>query len=279
MDLGIFSRTYSRPTLDGVLDAIAAHGLSQVHFNLKSAGVASLPAEIDDGLCKRVREAIVSRGFTMTSISGTFNAIHPDERERRIGAERACQLIARCREMETAIVTLCTGSRESKDMWQQHPGNDFPDAWADLLGTLDRLLPTAQEHGVILGIEPETNNVVNTAAKARRLLDEVRSPQLKIILDGANLFESPQAPAMARTLAEAFYLLAPDIAIVHAKDLADPPSQPSQAAGKGALDWDAYCGLILRCGQDVPVILHNLEEYEVASSIAFVKDRLSHAIS
>ncbi|MFN0169480.1 MAG: sugar phosphate isomerase/epimerase family protein [Bryobacteraceae bacterium] len=279
MKIGIFSRTYSRPTLDGVLDAVAAHELSHVHFNLKSAGEASLPGKIDDGLCARVRGAFQSRGFVMTSISGTFNAIHPGERERRVDTERACHLIGRSRELGTSVVTLCTGSRDPNDMWKRHPGNDLADAWADLLATLDRLLPAAQEQGVTLGVEPETNNVVNTAAKARLLLDELRSPHLKIILDGANLFESAAAPAMARTLEEAFDLLAPDVVMVHAKDLADPPSRPSQAAGKGALDWDTYCRLIVRNCKDVPVILHNLGENEVAGSIAFVKDRLTHAVS
>ena len=278
MEFGIFSRTYSRPTLDGVLDAISAHGLSDVHFNLRSAGAPSLPDRIDEELCARVLAAFQARGFTMTSISGTFNAIHPDEQERRSGARRVCHLIERCRQLGASTVTLCTGSRDPDDMWKRHPGNDLPDAWTDMRETLDRLLPAAEEHRVVLGIEPETNNVVNSAAKARKLLKEVDSPWLKIILDGANLIENADFSEMARTLGEAFDLLGPDIAMIHAKDLADPPSRPSQAAGKGALDWDTYCSLIQRHGKHVPVILHNLDEIEVPTSLAFVKDRLNHAL-
>jgi len=274
MEFGIFSRTYSRPTLDGVLDAISAHGLSHVHFNLRSAGAPSLPDRIEDELCTRVRAAFQARGFTMTSISGTFNAIHPDEQERRSGARRVCHLIERCRQLGASTVTLCTGSRDPDDMWKRHPGNDLPDAWTDMRETLDRLLPAAGEHGVVLGIEPETSNVINSAAKARRLLDELDSPWLKIILDGANLIEKASPSEMARTLAEAFDLLGPDIAMIHAKDLADPPSRPSQAAGQGALDWDTYCNLIHCHAKHVPIILHNLDETAVPSSIAFVRDRL-----
>jgi sugar phosphate isomerase/epimerase len=279
MDIGIFSRTFSRPTLDGVLDAVAAHGLSHVHFNLKSAGGSSLPDVIDAELCTRIRQAFERRGFVMTSISGTFNAIHPDKQERETGTKRACQLIERCRRMGTSIVTLCTGSRDPKDMWKRHPENDLPDAWRDLLATLSRLLPAAQSSGVVLGIEPETNNVINSAAKARRLLDELRSPQLKIIMDGANLFEDGGGSAMERVLTEAFDLLAPDVVVVHAKDLADPPTHPGQAAGKGKLDWNTYCRLIRTYHYDGAVILHNLDETEVAESVSFMKDRLLDAAS
>ena len=57
-------------------------------------------------------------------------------------------------------------------MWRRHPDNDKPDAWSDLLATLDQLVPVAEEHGVVLGIEPEHANVIDSAQRARLLLDE-----------------------------------------------------------------------------------------------------------
>jgi sugar phosphate isomerase/epimerase len=34
------------------------------------------------------------------------------------------------------------------------------------------------------------SNVIDSAQKARRLLDEIRSPRLKITMDAANLFHA-----------------------------------------------------------------------------------------
>ena len=51
-------------------------------------------------------------------------------------------------------------------------------------------LQIADEHRVTLGVEPEVSNVVDSARKARRLLDEMQSPRLKIIMDVANLFHA-----------------------------------------------------------------------------------------
>jgi sugar phosphate isomerase/epimerase len=55
------------------------------------------------------------------------------------------------------------------------------------VAALECLLPVAQEAKVILGVEPEPANVIACAARARKLLDELQSPNLKIIFDAANL--------------------------------------------------------------------------------------------
>jgi sugar phosphate isomerase/epimerase len=277
MYIGIFSRTFVRPTLRDVLDAVVSYGLSHVHFNLSSAGVPSLPDEIDDELCAAIRRGFTARGLTMTSVSATFNAIHPDVRKRDREVRLACMLIKSCRQLGTSVATLCTGTRDPDDMWRHHQDNDSAAAWQDLLATLDILLPVAESSGVTLGIEPETNNVVDSASKARRLLDELCSSHLKIIMDGANLFHEGETFRMEKILSEAFTLLAPDIVMVHAKDIAGPTTRGSQAAGSGKLDWLTYFGLLREHRYDGPVILHNLTEAEVDQSIAFVKDRLAHA--
>jgi sugar phosphate isomerase/epimerase len=125
MEVGLFSRTFARSTLEQVLDAVLAHGLSHIHFNLKSAGIASLTDELNNAQCRKIRKAFETRGYVMTSISATFNAIHPDLRQREADTLQACRLIEHCREMGTSIVTLCTGTRDPYNMWRRHPGNQI----------------------------------------------------------------------------------------------------------------------------------------------------------
>jgi sugar phosphate isomerase/epimerase len=272
-DVGIFARTFTQPTLEGILDAVVAHGLSQVHFNMKAACDANLPDVIEPELCTRVRNAFAERGLVMTSVSATFNAIHPDPRQRELDTRRACHLMDSCRAMGTSMLSLCTGTRDSSDMWKRHPDNDRPHAWRDLLTTFDQLLPVAERNGLTLGVEPERNNVVNSAEKARRLLDELRSPYLKIILDGANLFDDGQISDMREVLKRAFELLSEYMAMAHAKDIPDPEVK-SQAAGRGLLVWPVYFELFRKHGFEGPVILHNLTEAEVPAALSFVKEGL-----
>jgi len=273
MELGIFARTFKRADLNGVLDAICARGIGAVQFNMACAGLPSMPQELGDATCSDIRQALAGRGLNMVGVSGTFNAIDPDVEARKEMTLRCRRLIERCRDLGTDLVTLCTGSRDPRDKWKWHPENAAPEAWRDLMATLEQLLPAAEACDVTLGIEPETANVIDSAAKARRLLDEIGSRNLKIVMDGANLFRPETVPQMKPVLQEAFDLLGPDIVSLHAKDITSDETKTRQPAGTGLLDFDTYFMLSRRIGYDGPVILHNLDESEVDSSAAFVRSR------
>ncbi len=57
------------------------------------------------------------------------------------------------------------------------------------------------------------NNVVNSVARARMLLDEVDSPWLKVVIDPANLLRPGDFDRMEEVLDEAFDWLGPDIVL------------------------------------------------------------------
>src|SRR5207247_5675205 len=105
-------------------------------------------------------------------------------------------------------------------------------------------------------------NVVTSARKARRLLDELKSPRLKIVMDAANLFQVEDLPWMRETLDKAFALLGGDIAIAHAKDIQMAGELRHVAAGKGSLDYDQYLSLLSACGFAELLILHVLKELQ-----------------
>ena len=88
-----------------------------------------------------------------------------------------------------------------------------------------------------LAFEPEVNNVVDSAKKARRLLDEVGSPLLKVTMDAANLFHAGELAHMSDVLDQAFALVGRDIVMAHAKDLSRDGDAGHEAAGHGKLDY------------------------------------------
>ncbi len=274
MQLGIHIGTFRRPALEEALDAVRSHGLGCVHFNFKAVGRESMPDEIDDALCARIAREIAARRLSMRTVSGTFNMIHPDPERRRRGLRRLAVLASAARRLGTSVITLCTGTRDPDDMWRRHPDNDTPQAWRDLIDAMTRAVEIAEAHGVTLGIEPEVSNVVDSAAKARRLLDEIGSPRVKIVMDGANLFHAGELARMHAILDEAFDLVGPDVVLGHAKDLDRDGEAGQVAAGKGLLDYDHYLALFQKIGFRGPLILHSLEEADVAGCVAMLREKL-----
>ncbi len=277
MRIGIFAKTFSSTSLEGVLDAVIAHGIRETQFNMSVAGLPSMPDEIDPALAVRVREACARRDVTVAALSGTFNMAHSEEEVRRDGLRRLGVIAGSCERLGTSTITLCTGTRDSEDMWRRHPDNGTSEAWRDMLATMQEALETAEEHGVTLAFEPEINNIVHSAEKGRRLLNEMRSPRLKVVLDAANLFDAEDpARRLSRSeqiLDETFELLGDDIVVVHAKDVM--ASGEVVAAGKGDLDYGLYLKHLSEAGYGGPLVMHGLDEEEVEGSLAFLRGKLA----
>lgn len=271
MILGIFAKTFVRPTVAEVFRAVARHHLRTAHFNFACAGLPSLPEEIDPALADRVRKSAAEQRIAIAAVSGTFNMIHPDAKQRRDGLRKLGIIAGACEHLGTGMITLCTGTRDSEDMWRHHPQNDSPEAWRDLVATMTKALTIADKHDLVLGVEPETGNVVSSALHARRLLDEFKSPRLKIVLDPANLFHPADLPRMSDIMDEAFDLLGADLAMAHAKELGAEGQMGSLPLGKGVLDWERYFDLLRAAKFDGPLIMHGFEERDVTESLKFLR--------
>lgn len=113
--------------------------------------------------------------------------------------------------------------------------------------------------------------MINSAPLARRLLDELRSPNLKIVFDGANLLSAETLGKQHRVLQEAVDLLGPDVVLAHAKDLA---GSRHVAAGRGEVDYGFYLMSLQKAGFKGPLILHGLGENEVEGAMAFLRSKL-----
>jgi sugar phosphate isomerase/epimerase len=266
--------TIVRPTREETLDAIRAHDITQMQVNLGQVDLPDVSEWLNAGRCDRIRAAFDARDMTIAAISGHFNMIHPDASVRQAGLQGLRLLASLCERLGTSVITLCTGTRDATSIWRRHPDNDLPAAWTDLVASMRQAVQIAEEYDVILAFEPEVANVIDSARKARRLLDEIGSLQLKVTMDGANIYHAGELPRQREMLDEAFALLGQDIALAHAKDLDHDGEAGHLAAGKGLLDYDHYLFLLDQLEVKVPLILHGLTEAELPESLAFVREKV-----
>lgn len=96
----------------------------------------------------------------------------------------------------------------------------------------------AEKMGVIVAIEPVYKHIVCNPKRARRVLDEIASPNLQIIFDPVNLLDICNYKDRDAIIAEAIELLGDDIAMVHIKDFQVSDGKlVSVAAGTGEMDY------------------------------------------
>ncbi|MYB63161.1 sugar phosphate isomerase/epimerase [Candidatus Poribacteria bacterium] len=264
MHIGLMEGTIQRETLEETLDAVVAHDIFFLQYHISKSGPST--AEI--------RKAIDDRQIKIVALSGTYNMIDPDVQKREAGLDKLRYVAGQCKPLGTSVITLCTGSRDPHSMWRAHPDNSSVEAWHDLVQSMEKALEIAEEYEITLAIEPEVSNVIDSAQKARRLLDEMQSPYLKVVMDGANIFHKGELPQMQDILDEAFTLLGEDIVLAHAKDLDRDGEAGHLAAGTGLLDYDQYIRLLKECRYDGAVVLHGLTEEQVPFCVKFLQEKI-----
>lgn len=269
MRLGIFAKTFAGSDPLTVMGAARAAGFEAVQYNMACSGLAAMPDTLSGAQVAAVAEAARATGVAVAAVSGTYNMIHPDPAVRAVGLRRLSLLIDHAAGMGTGMVTLCTGTRDAEDQWRHHPDNQTPEAWRDLLAEMEKACALAEARGVVLGVEPELANVVNGAAAARRLIDELGSKAVVIVLDPANLFEVTEGAERARLVEEAVGLLGDRIAMAHAKDrFADGRFA---TAGKGVIDFSHFLRVLRGAGFDGDLVTHGLAADEAAGVAEFLR--------
>jgi sugar phosphate isomerase/epimerase len=271
----LIATTYNSGTLEARLDEAKAHDLACVQMSMSCAGLPDMPDEMPAGLPERIKREAAARGLKVASLQGTFNMCHPEAEHRSTGLRRLRVLAEAAPRMGTSAIHICTGTRNLTSMWRRHPENNSPEAWRDMVECIRQATTIAREGNVVLAFEPEVNNVVDSARKARRLMDEIGSPHLKVTIDPANIFHEGELPRMREILEEAFELVGKDVVLAHAKDLDRDGDAGHKAAGEGVLDYDLYLRLLRAHRFNGPLLLHGLSRAQVPGCVAFLRSKLT----
>lgn len=268
MRVGIFAKTFPGTDPAPVLTAVREAGYAVTQFNLACAGLPSMPDAVPAHVIAAVAHASLTTGTGLAALSGTYNMAHPDPGVREDGLRRLAVVIEAAAELSIPLVTLCTGTRDRQDQWAHHPDNATPSAWADMRRGMETALALAEHHGVDLGIEPEQANVVTSAADAMRLIGEMGSRRLKVVLDPANLFEQASPEEARAVIAEAVERTAGHVALAHAKDR--QADGRFATAGRGIVDFPDFVARLRATGFDGPLVTHGLSAEEAPGVARFL---------
>ncbi len=289
----MFTPEISRSNFKELLIAARGYGFTQIQLDLSSTVFGeTMPEKIDPRRAKQIADEANSQNIEIAAITGTFNMAHPEPKKRSEGLNRLREMIESCKYFGTSLVTLCTGSRnmgnpfDIYNMWIPHPDNNTPQAWKDMYITIEEALGYAESNHIYLGIEPEPATVVDYPSKARKLIDDLGSSRLKVIMDCANLFHEGEASRMQEVLKEAFELIGNDIILAHGKDLAaetgeyDSPFAPFASPGKGIIDYDTFIKLLYKYDYKGGIILHGFKkEEDISEGVEILRQKIAKHIS
>lgn len=131
----------------------------------------------------------------------------------------------------------------------------------------------AQDMGVVFAIEPVWRHIVYDPKRARRVLDEINSPNLQIILDPVNLLGIENYENREAVIDEAIELLGEDTAMVHIKDfVVENNDLKSVAAGTGIMKYDRLLSFMKKNKPFIHATLEDTNPQNAAFARKYIQD-------
>ena len=215
-------------------------GFACVHLALSKVmkGIDFDECALTEGLAMHAKRVFAQNGLDIAVLGCYLNLAHPDQgrlrdiQSRYYGHLRAAAL------MGAGVVGTETGAPnpEYKTDANTHTGEALDTFIRNLAPVVER----AEHWGVAVAIEPVWKHIVYDADRALAVLNAIRSPNLRIILDPVNLLYDGNADQREQVIGEAMDKLADHIAVVHLKDFVRAGRELNACAtGTGEMDYTA----------------------------------------
>lgn len=268
MQLGIRLHDAAALPLEQRLDAVTAQGFSCVHLALSKVLHAEYakPGALTPGFAMHLRRLFADRRLDIAVLGCYLNLAHP-EQEALASIQRTYEAHIRfAAHLGCGVVGTETGAPNPQ--YSYEPACHSEEALATFIRNLKPVVRFCEQMGVLFAIEPVYTHIVSNGRRARRVLDEIASPNLQIILDPVNLLHKENVHQRSEVIAEAIELLRDEIAVVHLKDYStkEDGTLKSVAAGTGEMDYSDIFSFIRKEKPWIHATLENTTPENAESS-------------
>jgi sugar phosphate isomerase/epimerase len=269
LKLGVFTGVYAGLPLEEAARRIAADGFHGVVLENTFADVRFDPWAPDWGKARLIRRTLAKHNLKIVGLFGYYNLVDPDPARRLRGEQRMQVLIENWRQFGCPVISTETGTFNDKSEWLESPENETEKGYQACRAALERLTKAAKKTGAVISIETYWRNVIDSIARAERVLRDV--PGLKLVMDPCNFYRKEDLSRMDPMLEEMFRLLGKQIVIAHAKDVkasADGTDLP--ASGQGVLDYPLYLRLLAALNRELYLVIEHLTLEDVPRARDYV---------
>jgi sugar phosphate isomerase/epimerase len=276
LKLGIFSNVVSGETPEAVAARTRQYGLDAVQFIPAASGIGfGFDRDQPEQDFRRWAAAYKQEGIDVAAVGGYINLLHQDAEKRRGNIDTFKGFLRQMGDLGTRLISTETGTYALSGDWDNDPRNRLPEAWDDLRRVTEDLVAVAEAEDVVILYEPYIVNVAYTPDLAVRIVEEIDSPHLRLLMDPTNWFEVDMLDRMQEVLAHGFAVERGLFLLAHAKDVTPPTTDRAKpglpAAGQGVLDYAGYIRLLREHHYDGPLIIEHLTETEIPATMDYVR--------
>ena len=187
------------------------------------------------------------------------------EAEREEGVAHIHRHLEHCRDLGVVCLGLSAITNEGGDLWSEA-------VWNRLVLGFGEVMPEAERLGGDVTVHPGNRGPFDSPSQLRRLLDEVKSPNLKVMLDPVNMSNHRVVHNYTDFLNYCFDELGDHIIGAHAKDLAFDNTHwvtkiDEMPPGTGLLDYEVYLRRLDELGSEIILTIEHLRDIGVSGTV------------
>ncbi len=206
-----------------------------------------------------------------------LNLANPNEEKLKSVTERYLSHIRFASILGCGVVGTETGNPNETYTYEEGRSHS-EEALETFITNLRPVVEYAEKMGVILAIEPVFTHIVCNPLRARRVLDEIASPNLRIILDPVNLLHISNYQNREAIIKEAIEVLGDAVDVVHIKDFrVEESTLVSVAAGTGMMDYTDIIRFIKNEKPYIHVTLENTNPDNAVWAKEFIQKQWENA--
>lgn len=216
------------------------------------------------GYATYLRHVFDENKLDIAVLGNYLNLATPDKDELKKSVERYKAHLRFASMLGCSVVGTETGAPNVR--YEYEPACRSEESLKLFIDRLNPIVEYAEKSGVILALEPVIRHIVYSPERARKVLDTIDSPNLRIIFDPVNLLDESNIHDYRAVIRNAIDILGKDVEVIHVKDFDIADGQViSCAAGTGIMD---YTDLIEFIERDKPYIQCTLEETQPHNAVA-----------
>ena len=259
MNIGIRLHDTAPGTLKERLAFARAQGFSCAHVALSKVlddfAMEEAPRKLTEEYAHGVRETFEESGLECAVLGCYLNLADPNP-ERRAQTQEIYKAHLRFAARIGARV-VGTETYANPESVFAEPVPQSEEAFRLLLDSLKPVIRCAEETGTVLAVEPVWSHIISTPERAARMLEELPSDHLQIILDAVNLISPQEAGRAEEIIRNALSLLGDRVRILHMKDFVITPEgeMDACACGLGLMRYERL--LSFAKDRNLPMTLEN----------------------
>ena len=266
---------YSYEAVKILAERVSSRHFSAVQFTMTDTFRAVKPGHLNQGLARELRNAFDNCGVQIAVLSCYINLVHPDREEQKKELDCFHRYLEFCRDLGCNYVATETGSRNTD--YSFHPDNHGLKAMNELLDNLGQMVTWASDFGVSVAIEGVSKFPASSPKIIREILDQIKSANLRVILDPVNLLELSADNNINRQCIniaeESFDLYGDDIIAIHLKDCRIEDGKIINVPiGTGSVPFDFLLKLAAERKPALPVIMEEQNPQDLEKSVSFIEE-------